>query len=97
MCAKKHFDEATSDEFLPESRAKVAFGTLKSGKIEVELAEQFGLYLNQIIQFHRYAVESMAKLFAKDGASKNSGSSVADLKVLHAKIGQLTLGNDFLE
>jgi hypothetical protein len=39
----------------------------------------------------------MAGLFAKDGAAKPSGRSEVDLKVLHAKIGQLTLENDFLE
>ena len=57
----------------------------------VELAEQFELHPNQIIQFRQHAVENMAGLFAKDGASKPSGPSEVDLKVLHAKIEQLTL------
>jgi hypothetical protein len=62
-----------------------------------ELAEQFELHPNQIIQFRQHAVENMAGLFSKEGAAKPSGPSEADLKVLHAKIGQLTLENDFLE
>ena len=32
-----------------------------------ELAEQFELHPNQIIQFRQHAVENMAGLFAKDG------------------------------
>jgi hypothetical protein len=39
----------------------------------------------------------MAGLFANQGTSKPSGPSEADLRVLHAKIGQRTLENDFLE
>jgi transposase len=39
----------------------------------------------------------MAGLFTKEGAAKPSGPSEADLKMLHDKIGQLTLENDSLE
>ena len=35
-----------------------------------ELAEQFELHPNQIIQFRQHAVENMAGLFAKEGAAK---------------------------
>ena len=83
--------------FSPQFRAKVALAALKGDKTVAELAEQFELHPNQIIQFRQHAVENMAGLFAKDGAAKPSGPSEADLKVLHAKIGQLTLENDFLE
>jgi transposase-like protein len=75
----------------------VDLAALKGDKTVAELAEQFELHLNQIIQFRQHAVENMAGLFAQDGAAKPSGPSEADLKVLHAKIGQLTLENDFLE
>jgi len=97
LCAKEHFDETTPKDFSPEFRAKVALAALKGDKTVAELAEQFELHPNQIIQFRQHAVENMAGLFAKEGASKPSGPSEADLKVLHAKIGQLTLENDFLE
>ena len=82
--------------FSPEFRAKVALAALKGDKTVAELAEQFELHPNQIIQFRQHAVDSMATVFAKEGA-KPSGPSEVDLKVLHAKIGQLTLENDFLE
>jgi transposase-like protein len=82
--------------FSPEFRAKVALAALKGDKTVAELAEQFELHPNQIIQFRQHAVDNMATVFAKEGA-KPSGPSEVDLKVLHAKIGQLTLENDFLE
>ena len=56
----------------------------------VELAEQFELHPNQIIQFRQHAMDKMATVFTKEGA-KPSGPSEVDLKLLHAKIGQLTL------
>jgi transposase-like protein len=56
--------------FSPEFRAKVALAALKGDKTVAELAEQFELHPNQIIQFRQHAVENMAGLFAKDGVSK---------------------------
>ena len=82
--------------FSPEFRAKVAIAALKGDKTLAELAEQFALHPNQIIQFRQYALEHMAELFDKDKAPKATGVSDGDLKDLHAKIGQLTLERDFL-
>ena len=97
LCAKELFDETTPNDFFAHFRAKVALAALKGDKTVVELAEQFELHPNQIIQFGQNAVEDMAGLFSKEGAAKPSGPSEEDLKVLDAKIGQLTLENDFLE
>jgi transposase len=83
--------------FSAEFRAKVALAALKGDKTVAELAEQFELHPNQVIQFRQHAVENMSVLFEKDRVAKAAGSSEMDLKVLHAKIGQLTLENDFLE
>ena len=60
--------------FSPEFRAKVALAALKGDKTVAELAEQFELHPNQIIQFRQHAVENMAGLFTKDGVSQPSGS-----------------------
>jgi len=51
----------------------VALAVLRGDKTEAELAEQFELHPNQIIQFRQHAVENMAGLFAKDRVSKTSG------------------------
>jgi transposase len=45
----------------------VALAALKGNKTVAELAEQFELHPNQIIQFRQHAVENMAGLFAKEG------------------------------
>lgn len=89
-------DEASPEEFLPEIRATVALVALNGEKPVGELAEQFELQPDHTIQFRRHPVEAMAGPFAMDWTSKPFGPSV-DLKVLQARIGKLTLGNDFFE
>jgi transposase len=66
--------------FSPEFRAKVALAALKGDKTVAELAEQFELHPNQIIQFRQHAVENMAGLFAKEGTPKPLGPSEVDLR-----------------
>ena len=75
--------------FSPEFRSKVALATLKGYKTVAELSEQFELHPNQIIQFHKNAVENMAGLFAKEGSVKLPDRSEVDLKSMRAEIGGL--------
>jgi len=74
-------------------KAKMALTAMAGAKTLSELAERYGVHLNQITTWKRQLVEQAATVF-----SKSTGSEpVIDLKVLHAKIGRLTLENDFLE
>jgi transposase-like protein len=75
-------------------KAKVAIGAIKGDKTLAELAEQFDVRPNQISEWKQHSQESAADVF--NGTQKPRAAEV-DLKVLHAKIGQLTLENDFLE
>jgi transposase-like protein len=75
-------------------KAKVALAALRGDKTLVELAERFDVHPNQITQWKQQAVENMAAAFDSEAGGK---VSEAELKELHAKIGQLTLENDFLE
>ncbi len=75
--------------------AKVALAAVKGEKTLAELAQQFDVHPNQITQWKAQLFDGAAGLFGKD-KSEAAGSSV-DLKSLHAKIGELTLENDFLE
>ena len=54
--------------FSPEFRAKVALAALKGDKTVAELAEQFELHPNQIIQFRQHAVENMRAFFQRGGS-----------------------------
>ncbi len=75
-------------------KAKVALAALIGDKTLAELAEQFEVHPNQITEWKRQLSERAADVF---GGTSNPEQPPVDLKALHAKIGQLTLENDFLE
>jgi transposase len=75
-------------------KAKVALAAVKGEKTLAELAEQFDLHPNQITQWKSQLQEGAAGVF---GEARADQAPPLDLKALHAKIGELTLENDFLE
>ena len=77
-------------------KAKAALAALKGEKTLLELAQQFHVHANQITQWKSQLLEGAVGIFGGDAKSEHADAAV-DVKTLHAKIGQLTLENDFLE
>ena len=78
-----------------EFKAKVALAALKEDRTLAELAEQFDVHPNQIQNWKKQLSESAGDLFSKN--AKRGGHGEEEVEALHAKIGQLTMENDFLE
>ena len=74
-------------------KAKVAVAALKGELTLVELSQRYDVHPNQITQWKGLLLERAERVFAEG----TGGSPVVDVKALHAKIGELTLENDFLE
>ena len=80
----------------PAFKAKVALAAIKGEKTMAELSQQFDVHVNQIKQWKDQLLEGASSVFGGDTKAEPAAPAV-DLKVFHAKIGELTLENDFLE
>jgi transposase-like protein len=79
----------------PAFKAKVALAAVKGDRTLAQLAEQFDVHTNQITSWKAQLEGGAADVFGPGGSS--AAAPAIDVKSLHAKIGELTLENDFLE
>lgn len=77
-------------------KAKVALAAIRGDRTVAQLAEQHGVHPSQITAWKEQLQASAANVFGPGGSSASAAPPL-DVKALHAKIGELTLENDFLE
>lgn len=77
----------------PAFKAKVALLAVRGELTTAEIAKKFDIHPNLIAQWKTQLLANAVSAF--DGSSVKTDE--VDVEKLHAKIGQLTLENDFLE
>ena len=87
--------ERTRRTHSPGFKAKVALAAIKGEATLAELANLFDVHPHQITAWKAQLQEGAAGVFGSGSAAPET-APVVDLKLLHAKIGELTLEKDFL-
>lgn len=78
----------------PAFKAKIALEALKGDKTLAQLASEYDVHVNQIQSWRNQLKENMVSLFESGVDQRKDHES--EVQALQAKIGQLTMENDFL-
>ena len=81
--------------FTAEFKARVALAALRGDKTIQEIAARHKVHPNQVSSWKRQAVEGLGAVFS-NGPDKARMDHDDEVRDLHAKIGELTVVNDFL-
>jgi len=78
----------------PAFKAKVALAAIKNESTMADLSKRFNINQNMITRWKKQLLENSAEVFAsKAGFSTDRD---VEIKSLQAKIGEITMENDFL-
>ena len=78
----------------PAFKAKVALAALQGEKTLAELSSEYDVHVNQIQTWRKQLKNNMVSLF--DSGIDQRKDNEEQIQLLQAKIGQLTMENDFL-
>ena len=95
MRIRSNNDQANPPEPLAGLQGEGALAAIKGDKSIAQLSDQHGVHVSQITAWKEQLQASAANAFAPGGSAPTPPP--VDIKALHAKIGELTLENDFLE
>ena len=78
----------------PAFKAKVALATMKGDQTLAQLASDHDVHVNQILSWQKQLKENINGLF--ESQAEKLKDFQGEIKELQAKVGQLTMENDFL-
>ena len=84
----------TRRRFTADFKARVALEALRGDKTIQEIATKHKVHPNQVSTWKRQAIDGLGDVFS--GGADRARSDRSEIKELHAKIGELTVVNDFL-
>jgi transposase len=80
----------------PAFKAKVALEAMRGDKTIAEIASQYEIHPNQIMQWKKQLAEEAAGIF-ENGQTRKPQDGKVLIKKLYQEIGQLKVEKDFLE
>ncbi len=78
----------------PEFKSKVALAAIKGDQTLSELSRQYGINSNLIVKWKKQLIDQSSEVFAS--AKGLAPDRESEIHGLQAKVGQLTMENDFL-
>ncbi len=85
----------TRRRFTSDFKARVALDALRGDKTIQEIAAKHKVHPNQVSSWKRQALDGLGEVFS-NGSNNAYRDHESEIRDLHAKIGELTVVNDFL-
>jgi transposase len=84
-------------KYSKEFKFKIAIEAVKGDMTIAEMMSKYQVAASLIHKWKKELLSNGSNIYSGNKAERSNNVSEADLEKLHAKIGRLTLENDFLE